>query len=105
MTKPTQGLDLDALERDGDIPTPFTFTLSGRSWTCADPDEVDWQTAIDVDVTDARAVLGTYLGDADFAEFAKLKIPGWKVRKLLEAIDAHYNPGADQGEESGSPSS
>jgi hypothetical protein len=94
------GLDLDALEKEGPLKEPFTFTVGGKEWSALDPEDVDWQVAFDLDTDDLRAVLRTYLGDEKFAEFAKVSIPSWKMAKLADALNQHYSGNAD-----GSPSS
>jgi len=37
------GLDLDVLEREGDIAEQFTFQHDGDTYTMLDPQEIDWQ--------------------------------------------------------------
>jgi hypothetical protein len=83
-------LNLDSLERETDeVKEPYSFVLDGRTWTALNPNDADWQDLADLDIRDLRAVLRLFLGD-DYADFEKVRLPGWKVNKLSEAIVQHY---------------
>lgn len=87
-------LDLDALEREGDIPEPFRVTLGGRVYELTDPRERDFtdvmaaQQAIAAGQT-LRA-LQLYVSAKDRDQFFANQLPGWKVDKLLEGYNKHF---------------
>lgn len=100
MTKNT-GLDLDALEREGDTPEPYTFRVNGRDWTARHPDDVDWTVIAAMDPDDPRDVLAAYLDEATYREFVQQGVPKWKILKLMAALNRHYYGSADAPGESG----
>lgn len=102
-TENINGLDLDALEKEGAVVEAYTFRLNGREWTALDPEDIDWQLGVDLDVDNPREIMAAYLGAEQWAEFAKVTLEGWKIRRLVADIDKHYSGGVAPGEKDGLP--
>ena len=82
-------LDLDALEREGEKVTPFTFSHGGRVYTMIDPQEIDWQDLLSGFRNPALFVRYA-LNTKDQAEFFTSRVPAWKMNKLMEGYQKHY---------------
>lgn len=85
--------DVDALQRDGTA-EPFRFTLGGEDFTCADPDDMDWQVADALSADDVAGIMRATLGE-QYAAFAKHPMPVWKLTALGKAVNEHYSLGED----------
>ncbi len=88
---PTQpvDLDLDALERDGSRPGPFSFQIEGKRFQLSDPQDVDWQDLLVAQRNPLMFIRFT-LGEQSYKEFLALKIPEWKIEKLMVAFFKHF---------------
>ena len=81
--------DLDALERDGKS-QPYKVRLGGKVFTFSDPYEMDWKKNEAIDPSDNEDSLRALLGDEQYAEFAKVELPVWKLQELNSRIGRHY---------------
>lgn len=90
--KHTTGLDLDAIEDDGAIRTPYDFRFAGETWTGYDPDRLDWRVVAALDNNDAREVLQIYMEPGDFTRFLLLDPAPqtWQVKRLISALNRHF---------------
>jgi hypothetical protein len=94
--------DLDALERD-DTAEPFVFTVAGQTFTFAHPGDVDWRYTEALEQGSPVALCKALLGEEDYARFADLPIPAWKLNKLVAAWGRHN--GIELGESGASSGS
>lgn len=92
------GLNLDTLEREGDIPDPYVVTVGGKEYRFADPETVSWDdldkvvsktdwltmTIIGGDTPEDREALRTEFGTAIGT------LPNWKIARLNAGYQAHY---------------
>jgi len=83
------GLDLDGLEREGDIPEKFTFVYEGDTYTMLDPQDIDWQELLSGLRNPALFIRFALPVEQQRTFFAK-RIPSWKMNKLMSAYQAHY---------------
>lgn len=83
------GLDLDVLEREGDIAEPFTFQHDGDTYTMLDPQEIDWQDLLSGLRNPALFIRFALPVDQQRTFFGK-RIPSWKMNKLMAAYQQHY---------------
>lgn len=83
-------LDLDSLEREGAVAQPFRFTHNSRSYTMIDPQEIDWQDLISGFRNPALFVRFAMSAE-DQREFFASRVPAWKMNKLMEGYQKHYN--------------
>lgn len=88
-TKNPASLDLDALEREGDVPGPFTFVLDGETYTMVDPQEVDWQDLLSGLRNPALFIRYAMSIEAQKKFFGK-RVPAWKMNKLMGAYTEHF---------------
>jgi hypothetical protein len=87
-----EGLDLDALEWEGEErPGPYPFHLGGEQFFIKDPIDLDWQGVLSVDPRDQIRALRVWMGEEDFLRFYKLKLPLWKINRLAKDVIAHFN--------------
>lgn len=82
-------LDLDVLEREGDIPGAFTFQFDGKSYQMLDPQEIDWQDLLAGMRNPALFVRFAMKLD-DQADFFSKRVAAWKMNKLMESYVQHY---------------
>lgn len=82
-------LDLDALERDGTRPGPFTFRIGGESFTLTDPREIDWQDLL-VAQRNPMMFIRFTIGDEDYQRFVRQRLPEWKMEKLMVNFFKHF---------------
>lgn len=82
-------LDLDALERDGSRPGPFTFRIEGQHFQLTDPQDVDWQDLLVAQRNPLMFIRFT-LGEESYKRFLALKIPEWKIEKLMVQFFKHF---------------
>lgn len=82
-------LDLDALERDGSRPGPFTFRIEGQQFQLTDPQDVDWQDLLVAQRNPLMFIRFT-LGEDNYKRFLALKIPEWKIEKLMVQFFKHF---------------
>jgi len=78
--------DLDAETRD-EIP-PFVAQVGGRSITMIDPETMDWQDVMDID---SPLDFLRYCVTGEDREFIfGLKMPAWRLGRLMENYQKHY---------------
>lgn len=100
--KPAVNLDLDTLEREPDtIVDPFTVRVDGKTYTLADPLEIDYQEYSQLTMTPGgeRRMLELVLGD-EVESFLENKLPSWKVWRVFQDWQEHYgmpSPGKSNG--------
>lgn len=81
--------DLDVLERNG-APKPYKARIGGKVYTFSDPNEQDWQQNEALMGQGTEANLRAVLGDEQYEEFAKNKLPVWKLNELNTRVNLHY---------------
>jgi hypothetical protein len=81
-------LDLDALERENPA-KPFTLLHGGHVLTFVDPEELDWQDLIRA-LQQPALFFEICLGAADRDVFQQTPLPGWKLKRLLDAYLQHH---------------
>jgi hypothetical protein len=100
-TRRAQGFDLDALEREGEIKSPFKFKHGGKWFTLADPAEIDLSEIVEIGTSPSgeAGLLARLMGDQyeDIVEAGPL--PQWKLGPMLQAWYDHYGlePGKSRG--------
>jgi hypothetical protein len=82
--------NLDALTRDC-TPGPFSAQLGGREFVFSDPKEWDWQDA-DTIMSGEQAALAM-LGDEQYQAFRAIRMPQWKLDRLMKAVEEHFARG------------
>lgn len=82
-------MDLDALEREGGSPEPFSFRHNSRRYTLLDPKEIDWQDLISA-LSNPYVFFSVTLAEGDQPTFMGTKMPAWKLNKLIDAYIEHY---------------
>lgn len=91
-TTPT--LDLDALEREGGTPEPFTVHLGGRDYSLVDPKERDYTDVLSAqrEIAEGNTLkaLEIYVLPDDRDAFFANKLPGWKIDALIKGYHAHF---------------
>lgn len=90
IAKPPLALDLDALEREGDIAGPFTFQLGGKTYAMIDPQEIDWQDLLS-GLRNPALFVRFAMSTADQKAFFGARIPSWKMNKLMQAYQDHFD--------------
>lgn len=93
-------LNLDTLEREGDVPEPFVVVLGGERFVFRDIQDEDWQQVADIDENNPQEALRLLLGD-DYEKFAAHKMKLWKLSRLLDEWRTHIS-GVGPGEGRGS---
>ena len=86
---PAASLDLDALEREGTNPPPFTFRLNGHTYTMVDRQEIDWQDLLTA-MRNPIAFIKFAMSAADHALFLAERVPLWKMDILIESYFKHF---------------
>jgi hypothetical protein len=94
--------DLDALERD-ERAEPFEFTVAGQTFTFAHPGDVDWRFTEALEQGSPVTLCKALMGEEQYAEFAKIALPAWKMNRLIEAWGKHN--GIELGESAASSGS
>lgn len=88
--EPVVHFDLDSVEDEANA-VPFTFTLGGEVFTMLGPEDADWQ--VQDGLVDGGAglkdLMRELLGE-EYERFAKHKVSGRKLSKLLDACQKHY---------------
>lgn len=84
-----EGLDLDALERESPH-EPFAFCLAGEQFYIEDPTESEWQGLVAVHPQDVVANLRAWMGEEDFERFSGLGLKLWKLKELIDRVQAHF---------------
>lgn len=79
-------LDLDALEREG--AGPFEVRLGGRVWTFADAMDLDYNDVMNAG-EDPIGFLRIALPPDDVDDFFALRIPLWKLQRLVTTYMEH----------------
>lgn len=84
-------LDLDTLEREGDIPEPFVVRVKGKPITLADIQELDWQDlAAIAQGRNAHLFFQKVVHADDYEHFIAAKISSWKMERLMETYLEHF---------------
>lgn len=97
---PRKVFDLDALEREGEVPEPFQLKHGGDVWELLDPHELDWQELY-VALGNPLQLLQLVVPPDDRVAFFAKPMAAWKLNRFLEAYMRHYGlPGT--GESAGS---
>lgn len=88
---PVVHFDLDSVE-DEVNEVPFTFTLGGEVFSMASPEESDWQVQDDLAASGAglKPLMRELLGEEGYERFAKHKVSGRRLGKLIAACQKHY---------------
>jgi hypothetical protein len=86
---PKLGLDLDALEREGETPEPFTFQYDGKTYTMKDPQEIDWQDLLS-GLRNPALFIRFAMEVEDQREFFGKRVASWKMNKLMQAYTEHF---------------
>lgn len=103
--KPGKVFNLDGLEREGEVPEPFNFTVNGKRFQVDDVESHDWQDLVAVDADDPSSALRGILGAEDYERLVAIRgVPMWKLTQLLDAITAHFGLG-ESGESDASSGS
>jgi hypothetical protein len=87
--KPAPVFDMDALEREGAVPEPFTFQYEGATYHMLDPQEIDWQNLLSGLRNPALFVRFAMPLDEQRDFFAR-QVPSWKMNKLMAAYQDHF---------------
>ncbi|MEU8136578.1 hypothetical protein [Streptodolium elevatio] len=82
----------DEDSEDGDpTPAPYTFIVGGRMYTMNPADDFDWQeTARLISSNDTQLFVQLLLGDEEYEEFCKNKLPNKAIKKITDEWQAHY---------------
>lgn len=89
-TAPKINLDLDAVQKDEDeVFEPFVVNIAGRTITMTDPADLDWQDLAEIE--NPVDFLRYCVAEEDRRHIYKQRIPGWKLGKLMEAYNTHYD--------------
>jgi hypothetical protein len=87
---PAVALDLDTLEREGERPGPFTFQHEGIVFQMMDPQDVDWQDLLS-GLRNPALFIRYAMSLDDQKRFFGLRVPGWKMNKLMMSYQEHYS--------------
>ena len=87
--EPKLGLDLDALEREGEVPGSFTFRHVGEIYTMVDPQEIDWQDLLS-GLRNPALFVKFAMSSADQKRFFGARVPAWKMNKLMQGYREHF---------------
>lgn len=100
-SKPTNvSFNLGTAEREK-VYEPYTVALStGKVITMSDPADLDWSQILLIE--NPADFFRFCVSEEDKEELRKEKIPGWKMRLLIEDYQRHYGLG-DAGNGTGSP--
>lgn len=82
-------MDLDALEREGEIPGPFTFQHGGKTFQMLDPQDIDWQDLLAA-LRNPALFIRFAMPLTDQKDFFGQRLAAWKMNKLMEAYVAHF---------------
>lgn len=99
--------DLDKLEREGDQPEPFTFRHGDKTFTLADPADIDYRDIVEMGSAGAMGealIVKRLLGDQYDVLVEAGPLPQWKIEPLLTKWREHYSV-PDPGEAGASPAS
>ncbi|HTF53595.1 MAG TPA: hypothetical protein VK735_39635 [Pseudonocardia sp.] len=86
-------IDLDALERDGEIKPPFEFSHGGETFILADPADLDLKDIIEIgdNPFGNPALLSRLMADQYEDVIKAGRMPQWKIVPLIDAWMKHYN--------------
>ena len=88
-------LNLDTIEREStQVKQPFSFVIGGHRFVLNDPAELDWQQLLEID--DPIAFFRYCMPQEQKETFKELRVPGWKLGKVIEGFQKHYGLG-DKG--------
>jgi hypothetical protein len=82
-------IDLDALEREGDKPGPFTFQHEGHTFNMLDPQDIDWQDLLS-GMRNPALFIRFAMPLPDQKTFFGQRVPAWKMNKLMEEYQNHF---------------
>lgn len=82
-------INLDALEREGDQPEPFTFQHDGRRYTLTDPRDVDWQDIVAA-LSNPFLFFKATMTAEDQLVFLSTKLPARKLNALIDRYVEHF---------------
>lgn len=85
-------MNLDTLEREGELPEPYGFMVGGRPYVLTDAQEVDWQD-LAAAMQDPVNFFRKALPAAEAARFLATRIPGWKMQQLIKGYLEHFGLG------------
>ncbi len=88
--EPKLGIDLDALEREGELPGPFTFRHDGKTFTMLDPQEIDWQDLLS-GLRNPALFIKYAMAPEDQKKFFGTRVAAWKMNKLMQSYQEHFN--------------
>lgn len=89
-------LDLDTLEREGDIPEPFPIRVKGRVIVLRDIQELDWQDVAAIGHSrNAHLFFQKAIHEDDYEHFISARIESWKMERLMQDYLTHYGVDAD----------
>ncbi|MGW1998153.1 hypothetical protein [Embleya sp. NPDC001921] len=94
--KPILDLDVwlnEAADEDEGI--PFTFTVGGVLYTLLSPEDFDWQensrASASTNQADMRPLLQLLLGEEQYEEFCKHKLPNKAINKIIGDWNDHHD--------------
>lgn len=98
--------NLDAVKAEVDL-TPWRVNWNGRRWEFAHMEDLDvWGLMEAAEGGDIAATIGVFkasLGDKDWEEFRKIRLPQYKLKALFDAYRKHC--GVAEGESEASSGS
>lgn len=98
--------NLDAVEAEVDL-TPWRVHWKGRRWEFAHMEDLDvWGLIEAAEGGDVAATVGVFkaaLGESDWQDFRKIRLPQYKLKALFDAYRRHC--GVDEGESEASSDS
>lgn len=87
-TKDKVNVDLDSLTRD-DAPEDFFVVIGGRRIQMTDPNDLDWLDTADIE--HPLELLKLIFTPEDRKHISGLKIPNYKMNKLVEMYMEHFD--------------
>jgi hypothetical protein len=82
-------IDLDTLEREDGRPGSFTFQHEGAVFQMLDPQDIDWQDLLS-GLRNPALFVRFAMPVADQKRFFALRVPGWKMNRMMQAYQDHY---------------
>jgi hypothetical protein len=95
--------NLDAVQAEVDL-TPWRVNWKGRRWEFAHMEDLDvWGLIEAAEGGDIAATVGVFkaaLGEKDWTEFRKIRLPQYKLKALFDAYKQHCGVGEGESEAS-----